>query len=315
MKGMNLGAAGYPTAQGGFYVPPKLVTDLYVGYHCQSITGHVSRPDFLEDEDLKLFSTVTYPVLEDDDGDGEDEYQANGRSEELRDPLSSRKVQICNNWRFHRKMARSDMARMIESEELFQTAMQEYLNRRLDRKVDAYGMSVLAASADPSNRGNRAGHQSHSIDLGSTAAPWILADMGAEDLVNNLLQAFDEAEVTCSNPMLTLIVPPMVAARLRKDQSIDINDDSDSPRFTGKFRHAYGFNVISSVRCPSKLVNGKMVYYVIAVDHRQFGAPSNLVYMEWQIIGHDAILFGEFIWDAFVFNGKGVAVAAVTAKA
>ncbi|MEZ5650362.1 MAG: hypothetical protein R3E87_07410 [Burkholderiaceae bacterium] len=308
---MNVGAAGYRSAQGGFLVPKKIVTDLYVDYHCQSIMGQIARPDFLADEDLKCYSEVTYPVLEDDDCEDCDQYQQNGHSEELGDPLGHRSVRICNNWRFHKKMSRGDMARMCESKELFKTSMQEYLNRRLDRKIDGYGLAVIAMSAAPFNQGNNAGMSSQQIDLGSLAQPWNLEARGAKRLVNNALQAFEEAEVMCSGPMLTMIVPPCFAARLREDQQVEGCCDENNPLFTGKLRHIYGFNVISSNRLPCKVVNGKRVYYALAIDHRKIGSPSDLLYMDWQIIGHDAILFGEFIWDTFVFNGKGVVVMTV----
>ena len=111
--------------------------------------------------------------------------------------------------------------------------------------------------------------------------------------------------------MLSIIGPPVFTAALREDQAlVDCCDDSN-PMFSGKHRHTFGFNVISTVRVPCRIVNGRRVYFVAAVDHRKIGAPSELLYMEWQIIGHDAILFGEMIWDTFVFSGRGIVVAAV----
>lgn len=309
---MNVGAAGYGSLQGGFYVPQKMVTDLYIDYHCQSIMGNVARPDFLADEDLKCHSEVIYPVLEDDDCEDCDEFQQNGNSEELGDPLGSRSVRICQNWRFHKKVSRGDMARMCESEDLFKTALQEYLNRRLDRKVDGYGLGVIALSAAKFNQGNNAGMQSASINLGSLTNPWNVEENGANRLLNNMLQTFEEAEVTCSNPQLSIIGPPCFGAKLREDQSLVNCCDDSNPMFSGKFRHSsYGFNVMISTRVPRRMVNGQCVYYVLAVDHRKIGAPSDLLYMEWQIIGHDAVLFGEFIWDTFVFSGRGVVVGAI----
>lgn len=316
MSGFNRGAAAYDSHVGSIYVPKKVVTDIYMDYHCDSIMGAIARPDFLANEDLKCFSEVIYPVLEDDDNEDCDQYQANGYSEEIGEPLGQASVRICQAWKFHKKMERGDMARMCDRQDMFKRAMQEYLNRKLDRRVDAYGLAVIAASAAPYNRGNNAGFLSHALRLGDLNAPWVMSTESANDLVNNMLTCFEEADVTCSNAHLKLIVPPIMAAKLRKEQqaiNICCSSDGKNPMVSGRFTHSYGFEVLVSNRLPRKVVNGKVVWYPIALDQRVVGAPSELLYMNWQVLGHDAGLFGQFIWDTFVFNGKGIVVGAVTA--
>lgn len=310
--GMDVGAASYTPLVGGIHVPKHVVMDLYTGYHCKSVMSKLARPDFLQDVDMKCFSEVIYPILEDDDCEDCGQFQQNGRSEELPYTIGHRSVRICNNWRFHKKLSRGDYARMCSSEDLFKTAMQQWLDRRLDRKVDGYGLAVLVGSAAQFNSGRKAGMRHKNIDLGDKVTPWNVTEKGFNRLVNNMLTVFDEADVTCDNPHLTLVVPPLAMAKLREEQQVlNVCCGDDNAMVTGMVRHSYGINVMQSNRLPVKRVGNRTIYYIVAVDNRKVGAPSDLLYMDWQIDGHDIALFGEFIWDTFVFDPRGVVVGAI----
>lgn len=313
---MNTRAADYGGATQGLYIP-EFVTDIIISEVSRcSVLQHIVNQDYtIENLGLNCASKAHYTILTDISIGDFHGNNWNGEAWEPEDPFRSGVISLCNKVKITKKFSREEAIALCERWQKVQGGYEEAIGGAIAEMVERYGFSILMASANRKNSGNKAGTYG-TLKLGDSLNPVVIdtkSQTSVTDLMFLLGQALDESG-TCTGGKLKAVVPPSILTQLRREQSalgagccLDSN-----PAITGMTHPVLGMDVLSSKHMPIyRLPDGRIVQYILMVDPQHIAAPMALDYVEWQPIGHDINLIGNLRFDVAALSNKSIAVSAI----
>lgn len=319
----NQSAAGYESAAGSLWAPPKIAAKIVYNYQVCSITPMLAKSNFLSDDDLFCGSKVIFGVEQDLDMFGDDR-DNNEDPETMSGPgIDSSSLTICQSKKFEWKISASDKRMMCDNYDRWEANLRRQISKNITKLVDAYSIPKIIASAHPDNVGRNAGMLSHSIDLGDQSVNALPGNTinGFEDMILALRTVAQEAGLMCGegeisgegeSAMPVILIPLQLekwALKFLRENG-QMCCTPESALRSGLLGSVYGFQIVSTRwLVPQNFAGAGLLAPVVLVDPNQVLHAFDVITNKWWEGKHEDFLVGEFVWDTHVFNTHGVAVA------
>lgn len=319
----NQSAAGYDSAAGSLWAPPKIAAKIVYNYHLCSITPMLAKSNFLSDDDLFCGSKVIFGVEQDLDMFGDDR-DNNEDPETMSGPgIDTSSLTICQSKKFEWKISNADKRMMCSNYDRWEANLRRQISKNITKLVDAYSIPKIIASASPDNVGRNAGMLSHSIDLGDQSAAALPGNTveGFEDMILALRTVAQEAGMLCGegeipgegeSAMPVILIPLQLekwALKFLRENG-QMCCTADSALRSGLLGTVYGFQLVSTRwLIPRNFGAAGLLAPVVLVDPNQVLHAFDVITNKWWEGKFEDFLVGEFVWDTHVFNPHGVAVA------
>lgn len=312
-------AADYQGVE-GLYIPDH-VTDIVISeaINCSTL-AKISNPAYtIESLGLDRAPVAHYTILEGIEVGQFTGNQFNGETWEPDNPFRSGEITICQDIDIKKKFSRAEALSIADNWKKVQDGYEKMLGLALRNLSEGYGFRMIVSQAASFNQGNKAGLQSHNIDLGSVTNPLLIGKgqgkISATTALERAELALMEAGIMCGTSQLRVVASPGFYTRLRSEQAAtgaNLCCPDNNPNISGILHPVFGFEVYSSLYMPRrKLPNGRTVEYVIIANPEHIASPSDLRYLEWDTVLNDIYLIGNYTFDTAVLSGRSVAVLAV----
>ena len=323
----NQAASGYESIAGSLYAPPKIAAKIVRNYHLCSVTPQIARSNFLTDEDLFCGSKVIFGVEQELDLFGMNT-DNNEHPETMSGPgIGSGSLVVCQSQKFEWKISNQDKRMMCSNFDMWESELRRAINKNITKLVDAYSIPKIIASAHPDNVGTRAGKLSHSHNLGDQGSGALVINSAEafEDVLLALRAVAQEAGIMCGEGELVgegdsgtpvVLIPLQLekwALKLLRENQAGCCDRNGA-LYTGFLGTIYGLRIISTRwLTPMNFGTAGTLMNMVLVDPMQVLHAFDVISNKWYEGKFEDYLVGEFVWDTFVFNPHGVAVATVRA--